>query len=712
MEYFDAKTGKRITPETNAEAKSLVASGKARVVMTWRETRMLALRAKGSVRMPLPKSVPQPSPKSILKRAILASAHPLPADEPCLRVALIHKVFNHYSGGRIYLYQVARALASNGADVWICSDEAPMWANDYPGFRPQWVNSPNRLPDDIDVVIGDGKNEWGRKALAAARDRNVPFMPFVFEVPAFIRQTDEGYAELHERNEDLSPIGKAHAVACLERLGMEAARTLFPDVPKWAVLAPSVNQAALESALASPNPRPDRRYVCASARPAKNKHWNSIVKAVMNFPGQLDLVAFTCGGGRRKLRGFADHEVVSFNAAPEAEKLAWFRHAEAVLAPSSFEGYGMVPAEAVSVGTPCAVYDLPVLRNAYGDALEYAPLGNEAAFCDTVKRIVETGKRPDAATVETVRAKHSWAAMETAVDRLPYLAVKRKRVSAHMLAWAGAGLHKFAIESVYPYADEILVAAGPCPEAVEAGWGDDGTVDAIESMPDPDGKIKVWRRDVWPDKKVMRQFLLDNMEGNYLIVLDGDEIWTGVEHLLASPDSAQEVRWVNLWHGPRHWIWDAPDRNDRRWGKRLAKYPVGSQCFHFRAANWRYSYRWYSHSVPTTTPKKDTLERSQKPCYDTVVWHFGHSLPRAIMEPKLRFYQLRDGGSGEKGDALQRRADAWLNWNGGLGDCGDGIVGKVEGELPALVKRAFAHLGVQCQPAKRRNLYAEIPCPA
>ena len=42
-----------------------------------------------------------------------------------------------------------------------------------------------------------------------------------------------------------------------------------------------------------------------------------------------------------------------------------------VVAPSIMEGFGMVPLESLAVGTPCVAYELPVLRQNYGDLITY-----------------------------------------------------------------------------------------------------------------------------------------------------------------------------------------------------------------------------------------------------------------------------------------------------------------------------------------------------
>ena len=50
---------------------------------------------------------------------------------------------------------------------------------------------------------------------------------------------------------------------------------------------------------------------------------------------------------------------------------ALMRHAKAFLFPSFYEGFGMPPLEAMSVGTDCIISDIPVHREIYGDSVYY-----------------------------------------------------------------------------------------------------------------------------------------------------------------------------------------------------------------------------------------------------------------------------------------------------------------------------------------------------
>ena len=67
------------------------------------------------------------------------------------------------------------------------------------------------------------------------------------------------------------------------------------------------------------------------------------------------------------------------------------------------------------------------------------------------------------------------------------------------------------------------------------------------------------------------------------------------------------------------------------------------------------------------------------------IYHLGHALPREVMKAKHKFYLDRDGVDAGR----LRRRDVWHNWNGELGNCGDGVIERVDWRLPDIVGRAL-----------------------
>ncbi|QAT82577.1 group 1 glycosyl transferase [Corallococcus coralloides] len=88
-----------------------------------------------------------------------------------------------------------------------------------------------------------------------------------------------------------------------------------------------------------------------------------------------------------------------------------YRRARAVLVPSDAEGFGLPVIEALACGVPVVASDLPVLREVGADACTYCPVGDVAAWAETVDALL-TGRvpAPSAETRHARAARFTWSA--------------------------------------------------------------------------------------------------------------------------------------------------------------------------------------------------------------------------------------------------------------------------------------------------------------
>jgi glycosyltransferase involved in cell wall biosynthesis len=92
---------------------------------------------------------------------------------------------------------------------------------------------------------------------------------------------------------------------------------------------------------------------------------------------------------------------------------AVYRRAALVLLPSEAEGFGLPAVEALACGTPLLACDIPAVREVAGDAAEYRPVGDVAAWTDAALSLLHAS--PDARQARRAsgiaRARHfSWPA--------------------------------------------------------------------------------------------------------------------------------------------------------------------------------------------------------------------------------------------------------------------------------------------------------------
>jgi glycosyltransferase involved in cell wall biosynthesis len=615
---------------------------------------------------------------------------PAEPDTVTTRIGIWLKTSSSYSGGRLHMYQYAICLAQAGAEVFLITNNDPRWMRDYPrvGRLKVLDDGHDCVPPDLDIIVTDSKGDLGRKALDyKKRNPRIPFVCFNFETSNWVRQFCPDYAT--KLNDDSLKQVFTHAdflIANSQESGKWLLEWIGKDIP-LGIVPPAVNTHSLEKQ--ANIQMPPRTYALWSGRSPAYKGSRLAGEAIWAVDAQLDFV--TMGNPIGPPRDTNQHKHLHYPAVSDAGKFQLMRDAHVVLAPSLFEGFGMVPMEALARGTQCIVYDLPVLRQNYGDRLIYVPWGDAEAFTAKVAEIV-TSPKP------AIPDKQHWAistygldAMAERIERLPHHRQKRASVSVQLICYATPTV-RWALESIYPHVDQILVAYGPTPLWQDFPDGD--ALQQIRDFPDPDGKILIHAQPIWTNKRTMRAWCAERAEGNYLLMLDADEIWVGLDKWIEARVAFGSPRWVNFWHSGRHWVSDSNELGGRRWGRRLD--PFGSACPHYRWSWWRSSYEWRKHPLPfagehpLTNIQKHVVAAKEEP--GCVIYHLGHCLPDGLMRKKHDFYLERDG----RDVGRVNRMKMWHQWKGQTGDCGDGIVEKVDWELPDLVKGALNELGGDC----------------
>lgn len=615
------------------------------------------------------------------------------------RIAVMMPSTAWYSGGRIHIFQIAWCLARVGHQVVYVSNNKPAWWDDYPQQETLHLHTGSiaAIPD-LDVLLVDGKNPIGRAGEEYAKAHGVPLMPINFETPNWFGKFCPDlvkHIEYHDGYRDLfvhstMPIANSRESAkyLVEWMGVAK------DV---AVIPPAVNTYAMQ---ATPLPASlrGRRYCLISGRADGYKHNEVSVAAVMSAPGQVDLVVVGGTAHVAQHAGTPEHRVHLVGKVSDRLKFQLMRDASLVLAPSRFEGFGMVPGEALAVGTLPLCYDLPVLRQEYGDRIAYAKWHDPKDFAEQTHKLLTD--KAKAAEDDTAWAKTHLGmdAMCRRVDRVPYLHGGQVRISVVMNAWYCGSTVQHALASVYDHVDEIIVALGR--EAIWP-WPTDDTVAKMHAFPDPQAKLRFVEPPggglVWPGRtedecrQGMRRACCAKVTGNYLLILDGDELWHG----LGAYRQALEQRQVQggcplgvtFWHNAEHHIISS---SLERWGERSQATQWGTVWPHVRLVPWRYSYRWRKHVVPVDA-QGQPVWRPEMNRYTVsvlldrcVLYHLGHALGRRRMTVKKKFYAEVEG--------QEPQQDAWMKWEGKLGDCGDGHVERVTWQVPDIVQQAFASI--------------------
>ena len=562
-----------------------------------------------------------------------------------------------YSGGRYYMYQIMYTLAQAGCEVFMITNMMPAWAKDYPPISNLKIlldRAP--VPPDLDIILTDSKDAEGQGALEYKElHPNAMFVCMSFETANWVRVFIPEFAKQISFSRGIF----SHAdlfLACSNQAAKYLLEWMKDDNPraKCQVIRPVVNMYALREADKSPWPA-EKQFAVWTGRPSPNKGGDVAFDAVMELDEPFDLITF----GEIERRGTPKHRLIPMTGRSDVDKFRIMKGAKFILAPSLFEGYGMIPREALACETPCVVYDLPVLREEYGEptGIHYVPWGDEVEFKAVVKRLAREPKpKLDGSKA---RKYYGMKAMAQGIQHLPYFSTKRAKVTVSLLSYWG--FLPQSLESVAPYVDQIIICHGSVSPAAEI---DDGSLARIAQWMDESGfrgdlRLKV--RDRWESKEQMREFAARRATGNRFLVLNGDEIWVGLDKWLEADIKFGAPRFVHLWHDLDHWIHDAPDKRGIRWGKALR--PFGSVCPVYRWSWWRSSYSFQEdHSAPIDIGRnllRIPDGKAAKRVPEAVIYHVEHVLTK------------------------------WQR-SGEIGECDDGIVEKVNWELPEIVKRAYA----------------------
>lgn len=100
------------------------------------------------------------------------------------------------------------------------------------------------------------------------------------------------------------------------------------------------------------------------------------------------------------------------------------------------------------------------------------------------------------------------------------------KISFGMIVFNGDHVLKENIESIYPFAHQILITEGPVKHYQQLGFttSTDKTIEIIKSFPDPQNKIKLFQGR-WPEKDEMCNAYAAHLTGDYVWHIDCDEIY-------------------------------------------------------------------------------------------------------------------------------------------------------------------------------------------
>ena len=159
------------------------------------------------------------------------------------------------------------------------------------------------------------------------------------------------------------------------------------------------------------------------------KNVETLARALHELPGyRLHLLSRISPGDRERLGALAPADsLVVHDGTSEADYLALLETATALVTTSLDEGFGLPLVEAMSLGTPVVVSDIPIFREIGGDAALYAPATDPSAVASAIRRLEDPAEWDARSTASRAQAaQFSWErSADTLLETLERLAGDR-----------------------------------------------------------------------------------------------------------------------------------------------------------------------------------------------------------------------------------------------------------------------------------------------
>lgn len=333
-------------------------------------------------------------------------------------------------GGDFAVFKFAEALAKRGHEALVFAKSRPHRRFQTPGLRivarPHVARTfrGSGLFDSVfegaflrftvlpllrfkrpDIVCG-ALHRAAIEAVAAGKSLGVPIANFYYETPPWLAKLtpDEWravstqrryrrYRKLWERARDAylasdCLIGNSALARqyCEEWIGKATAGVVYPGIDLEDVGIPG------------PWPRPFQ--VVYIGRLHRHKNLEVVFKALAQIKAPPLLVLAGGGPDRASLERLAKDTRIPVRFAgvvSESEKFHLLKESQLLVFPSTVEGFGMPPMEALACGTPALCSNLPVLQSVYGQYASYAPPTDADAWALMLRTLLaDTDRLADA----------------------------------------------------------------------------------------------------------------------------------------------------------------------------------------------------------------------------------------------------------------------------------------------------------------------------
>ena len=331
-----------------------------------------------------------------------------------------------YSGGRYHAWMMAESLSFRGHAVTIWTNCIPAFNEDFTGFPehysidiqvcPHFQKQPSGHYDLI-ILIPHLKEPYNfyLKVLLIARREGVRLILLNFETPNWFNKfsSKPRNEKLWQMSVEVSHV--ADMILSISKESSQYAQIYFNKthpLTQFRYWYPSINSFAADDVGSTPQ---KKQVICITRffRKQTHKGGGELIKVFCSALYGYELVIIVGSGDidpitRKELQKKSKQFNISLRflyKISDKEKFTEIKSSRLMLFLSFFEGFGYPPAESLYCDVPCIVYDLPVLREVYGNSLIYVPPGDMNALQASIKSVLSGAYSPISSLKESIKSK-------------------------------------------------------------------------------------------------------------------------------------------------------------------------------------------------------------------------------------------------------------------------------------------------------------------
>jgi len=382
------------------------------------------------------------------------------------RVAFFVESIPHYTGGRYSTYMYALLLSQFTRVTWVCN-ERPIFEGDFKDYNLEKLNIAvdrdfliNSRECEFDIVVGTPVL-GGSYAFEYSKKFKLPLYSILFESPNWISQFREGVDSDESFWKGYKKILKASDLIITpseeSRKHLKLWDEAFVD-KNIQVIYPPINELAIRQEKAvgkdlmkqnEPWPRYEKHIVyCTRMAPFKNP--SSIIKRIGSEIG-IHIIGKVWSDTRPELEKMDN--VFIYDSLSDADKFRVINNCDVMIFPTTFEGAGMPPAEALRFGVPVIANELPVLKEIYEGHIYYAKNSDPEEFITLLRSILNDP--PNMIGVHSPRGLQMDAVSERmrTVFGVP-------SITAGIIHYDCYEYLEYAIAAIYPVVSKIILVNG------------------------------------------------------------------------------------------------------------------------------------------------------------------------------------------------------------------------------------------------------------